>query len=151
MNKPGKVILLGLLATVAGIQFIPVRRDNPEVSDDLKAPAEIDAVLRRSCYDCHSNETRWPWYAYVAPVSWWVAKDVRKGREALDFSNWKQGEQKYDALLDEIKDGLMPMPAYLFTHPEARISRDNLCLLDGWIRAGAPRGDGAVFEREKKP
>ena len=70
------------------IQFVPVVRENPPITAPLAAQAELAQVLERSCYDCHSNQTRWPWYASVAPVSWLVARDVDRGRHELNFSAW---------------------------------------------------------------
>ena len=70
----------------------PVDRENPPVTGDIGAPSEVDAILRTSCYDCHSNETVWPWYSYLAPASWLVAEDVEHGREHLNFSEWTSYE-----------------------------------------------------------
>src|SRR5438874_1058331 len=79
---------IALGTVLVAIQLVPVERTNPSATKPIEAPAEVTAVLRRSCYDCHSNETRWPWYAYVAPVSWLVADDVKDGRAKLNFSSW---------------------------------------------------------------
>ncbi len=72
------------------IQLVPVNRSNPTVEADLEAPEAVTAVLRTACYDCHSNETHWPWYSYVAPVSWLVAHDVEEARSEFSFSHWEQ-------------------------------------------------------------
>ena len=78
-----------LLAIVAiGIQLYPVARTNPPVTADFSGPAEVKAVLKTACYDCHSNETRWPWYSYVAPLSWLVTHDVEEGRAEFNLSAW---------------------------------------------------------------
>ncbi len=72
----------------AAIQLVPVKRSNPPVEFEVEAPADVHAILERACYDCHSNRTRWPWYSSVAPVSWLVARDVRRGRKELNFTDW---------------------------------------------------------------
>jgi hypothetical protein len=81
-------VLLAIVLLLVVIQFVPVDRSNPPVTSEVPASPEARAVLRRACYDCHSNETVWPWYSKVAPVSWLVARDVHKGREELNFSTW---------------------------------------------------------------
>src|SRR5688572_19601769 len=82
--------LLGILLLLVAIQFVPVDRVNPPVEAEVPALANVRAILRRACYDCHSNETVWPWYSQVAPVSWLVVRDVREGREELNFSTWNR-------------------------------------------------------------
>jgi hypothetical protein len=83
-----KRIALALLVLLLLIQLWPVERTNPPVSAPLEADPEVVAVLRAACYDCHSNETVWPWYSRVAPLSWQVAHHVEEGREELNFSEW---------------------------------------------------------------
>src|SRR5271166_3000619 len=70
------------------IQLVPMSMTNPPITQDVAAPAPVELILRRGCYDCHSNETRWPWYARVAPVSWLVIRDVNRGRKHVNFSTW---------------------------------------------------------------
>ena len=80
---------LVLLAAFVAIRFVPVRAtSNPPVTGDVPAPPAAKAILHRACYDCHSNEMRWPWYSRVAPVSWLVVRDVRRDRNELNFSSW---------------------------------------------------------------
>ena len=88
-----KKIVLTLVALLVLIQLIPVDTENPVVTAEVDAPTEVLEVLRRACYDCHSNETAWPWYTHVAPVNFLVAHDVEEGREHLNFSEW----DRYDA------------------------------------------------------
>jgi uncharacterized membrane protein len=128
------VVLLGLIA----IQFVPVKRDNPPVQVEIPAPPAVQAVLRESCYDCHSNETVWPWYSRVAPISWLVADDVRKGREEVNFSTWnvypaKVAAHKIEEMWDEVEEGKMPLPNYLRLHPEARLTEEDRKLLGDWV------------------
>ena len=77
--------LAGLLVVVQGFR---IDRTNPPVEQDVAAPAGVEALLRRACYNCHSHETVWPWYSHVAPVSWLLAHDVSEGRRELNFSTW---------------------------------------------------------------
>lgn len=134
MLKKLLYILLGLLLA---IQLVPVNRENPPVAADLEAPLEVKAILKRSCYDCHSNETHWPWYSYVQPVAWLVAHDVEEGREHLNFSNWGQfsadkRSSKSEECVEEIEEGEMPMSIYTRMHPGAKVSPEDLAVLKRW-------------------
>jgi hypothetical protein len=124
-----------LVAIFLGIQLIPVDRSNPPVVLNLEAPIEVKTLLKRSCYDCHSNEVSWPWYGYVAPVSWLVAYDVKEGREELNFSEWNKhsgdAEMK-EEIIEEITEGEMPLPIYLITHSNATVSEQELATLKQW-------------------
>jgi hypothetical protein len=129
----------GLLGLLVAIQFVPVRRTNPPVVMEPVAPEDVITVLKRSCYDCHSNETRWPWYAWVAPVSWQVVRDVRLARGDLNFSEWPaldvEGEREaLKDIYEEVEEGEMPLWSYKLIHPDARLSdRDRRILLE-WAR-----------------
>lgn len=127
--------LLG--AAFLAIQLVPVDRTNPPVETEVPASDEVRAILHRACYDCHSNETRWPWHSRIAPVSWLVAKDVREGLEELNFSTWNRLRPKDRAKAlrkswKEIEDGEMPPLRYLPPHPEARLSDDDRARLLQW-------------------
>ncbi len=135
-------LIAGALLVVA--QLVPVSRTNPPVEQDVAAPAEVDAILRRACYDCHSNETVWPWYSRIAPVSWLVAHDTNEGRAHLNFSTWNrlsipERHEVLDELLDEVESGGMPLPIYLPLHPEARLSDADKAVLLAWARASTVR------------
>ena len=130
----------GLAALALAIQLWPAGRTNPPVVADLVAPIEVEILLRRACYDCHSNETRWPWYAYVAPVSWMIVEDVEHGREVMNFSEWGRYDEKKRAkrashAVDEIEDGEMPLSKYVRMHPEAAVSGEELELLRRWAES----------------
>ena len=120
-----KPILLGLLALAAVIQLVPFGRDhtNPPVTGEpaWDSPATRE-LAKRTCFDCHSNETEWPWYSNVAPVSWLVQRDVNEGREKLNFSEWDRPQKHADEAAKEVREGEMPMWIYLPTHPEARLT-----------------------------
>lgn len=130
-----KKIFTALAAVIVGIQFIPVKRTNPQVVYDFDGPAEVKAILKRSCYDCHSNETRWPWYSRVAPVSWLVSQDVKEGREHINFSEWeplKDIVYIHVKIYNMVASGQMPLKAYLPMHPDAKISPEELETLKNW-------------------
>lgn len=136
-----KKIVIALIVILIGIQFIPVERTNPPVTGEIIVPANISNILRTSCYDCHSNETNWPWYAYVAPVSFFVADDVKEGREHLNFSEWdKYNNKKKNKILEEIieviEEGEMPLTSYTFTHPNAKLDAYRIKMIKSWINPG---------------
>ena len=121
-----KRIVAALVFLVIGIQFIPVKRTNPAVVSDFDGPPEVKAILKRSCYDCHSHETEWPWYSHVAPVSWLVVHDVKEGREHLNFSNWEPLKDIvwiHQEICREVAEGEMPLKIYLLMHADAEIYR----------------------------
>jgi hypothetical protein len=135
-------IVLGVVVVFAAIQFVPVDRSNPAVTAEVPASPEARAVLRRACHDCHSNETVWPWYSQVAPVSWLVARDVRKGREELNLSTWdryttKQQVKKLKESWEEVAEGEMPPWFYLPVHRDAVLSADDRSILRQWA-VGTP-------------
>ncbi len=131
---------ISLGVAFVAIQFIPVDRTNPPVEEEVPASPEVRAVLQRACYDCHSNETVWPWYSQVAPVSWLAVRDVREGREELNFSTWNRRTTKdrtkaLHESWEEVEDGEMPLWFYLPTHPDARLSAADRSLLRAWSEA----------------
>lgn len=151
MSRRGRLRRLALASGVLFVaaQFVPVDRTNPPVEQDVAAPSDVDAILRRACYDCHSNETTWPWYSRVAPVSWLVAYDTHEGREHLNFSTWNRlsSSQRRDALneaWEEVESGSMPLPIYLPLHPEARLSDADKAAVEAWVKSGTT---GATGER----
>ena len=130
-------IVLAVVIVLVGIQFIPVNRSNPPVEEEVTASMEVKAILKRACYDCHSNETIWPGYSQVAPVSWLLAWDVGEGREELNFSTWNRYSQKkrtkiIKEIWEEVQEGEMPPWFYLPLHPDARLSDSDRSLLRAW-------------------
>jgi len=133
-------LLLGIVLALIVAQFVPVERTNPPVEEEVPAPANVRAMLRRACYDCHSNETRWPWYSHVAPVSWLVAHDVHEARKHLNFSTWNQYNAKRQArklneVWEEVDEGEMPLWYYLAIHRDAVLSDADRALLREWATA----------------
>jgi hypothetical protein len=135
--KPGKRTLWTIAIVLVGIQVIPVARTNPPVEDEVPAPSEVRAVLKRACYDCHSNETVWPWYSRVAPVSWLIAHDVNDGREEMNYSAWnklplEKQRKRFRQSWELVEKGEMPMWFYTPLHPEAKLSENDRVLLKKW-------------------
>jgi len=140
-KKISAIAVGGLLLLFIAIQFVPAERNNPAVTADIEAPAEVKRILKQSCYDCHSNETQWPWYSNVAPVSWLVAHDVEEGREHLNFSEWGMlsDDNKHELAeeaWEEVEGGDMPLKIYLIIHPGAKLSDTDRQALRDW--AGEP-------------
>jgi hypothetical protein len=138
------LVLLGALLLA---QLVPVDRGRPPVEGEVPAPPELRALLERSCYDCHSHETVWPWYGYVAPFSWLLAWDVREAREELNLSTWnrysaKKQAKKREEMWEEVDHGHMPLWYYLPLHPEARLSDADRALLREWATAAPPAPAG---------
>ena len=136
-----RAVFVGCLLVLVAIQFVPIARDNPPATGELRAPAEVAGHLRRSCYDCHSHETRWPWYSYVAPVSWLVAHDVHEGREHLNFSKWseyspKDRAKKRAGISDLVQQRDMPLWYYLPMHSEAKLSDEDVQAIGAWADSG---------------
>lgn len=118
----GTLVILGVIG-FAVIQLIPVDRSNPPVVNEPKWDSpQTKALVERACFDCHSNETKWPAYSYIAPVSWLVADHVHEGRDKYNLSDWMHHPVEADEIIEEIEEGKMPLPSYLILHPEARLS-----------------------------
>jgi hypothetical protein len=134
-------LLLFTGALLVAIQLVRCEHDNPPVTGEIQAPANVQAILERACYDCHSNETRWPWYSHVAPVSWLVHHDVEEGREHLNFSEWTQlAADKQAHAREEIQEltidkSDMPLAYYVLLHSNARLSDADRQALKAWLSA----------------
>jgi hypothetical protein len=137
--KRRALVAAGALTLLA--QAVPVTRDNPAERGASGVPADVEPLLRRACFDCHSNETRWPWYAWVAPVSWLLARDVHEGRRHLNFSTWQSGPAERRAkrqtdVGEEVSGGEMPPWFYVPLHAEAKLSAAERARLVEWAGAG---------------
>jgi len=130
-------ITAAVIIASAAAQFVPVERTNPPVEAEVPAPDAVRAILRRSCYDCHSHESRWPWYAHVAPISWLIAHDVDEARDHLNFSTWNAyGKRKrvknFEEIWEEVEKGEMPLWFYVSLHPDARLSEADKQAIHAW-------------------
>ena len=135
-----KPIFLPLGIVLIGIQFIPTAITTPPLAS-VRGPKaagiepRVGAILDRSCQDCHSENTRWPWYSRVAPVSWIVARDVRRGRAKLEFTSWAgryHSNNERMEICDAVSNGSMPMKAYTIMHPQARLSPQDIDRICDW-------------------
>jgi hypothetical protein len=141
--KRGRIIL-ALVVLLILSQFIPINRSNPPVKGDLRVSQALREIFTRSCFDCHSNETVWPWYSRIAPLSWLVAYDVYEGRQHLNFSTWgdyspeKQAKLRHE-IWESVDEGEMPPLQYYPTHFDARLSEQDKVVIRGWtmMNAGA--------------
>lgn len=138
LKKLGWTAALVLAATLAAVQFVPAKRTNPVAQGGLVAPPEVTATLRRACYDCHSYETRWPWYSRIAPVSWIVIDDVTRARNEVNFSRWGSyypitRHRKLEWIGRVLREERMPPRSYVLMHPDARLTAANRTLLERWI------------------
>ncbi len=138
IRKILRIIIASGVVALAAIQLVPVDRVNPPIESEISVPAEVRVVLRKACYDCHSNETIWPWYSKIAPISWLVASDVHEGREELNFSTWARYDnarqiKKLKESWEEIEEGEMPPWIYIIMHKEAAMSPAERELLHKWI------------------
>ena len=138
--KTSKIVLI-IVVLFLVIQIIPVDRSNPQAAEGLSiaAPPEVKAILKNACFDCHSNETVWPLYSYVAPISWFVAHHVDEGRDEFNLSVWQQIEAKKQRkiaakMIEEVEEGKMPLSSYLWLHKEARLSEQQKAKLFAWLR-----------------
>ena len=130
-SRRGIKLAWAVLAGFLLIQLVPLDRHNPPIQPGQSVyavesvPPQVRAVLERSCSNCHSDETRWPWYSYVAPVSWMVASDVHHARRNMDLSRWatytaEKREDKLEEICEQITNGDMPDPKYVLFHRRAR-------------------------------
>lgn len=129
-------VILGVV--FIGIQFIRPELNNPPVTADLQAPPEVKQILKKSCYSCHSNETKPPWFDKVAPAYWIATSDVKEGRRHLNFSEiGKLTAAQQKGLLFEaisnIQMGAMPLPSYRRVHPGSRVTLAQLAVLKSWL------------------
>lgn len=140
-----KKILIGLIAILVIIQFFRIDKTNPIVVQEndfitITNPSEnIKNILKASCYDCHSNETKYPWYTNFAPLSWWIKHHIDEGRDELNFSEWgtfkeKRKHHKLEECIELVEENEMPLSSYLITHSEAKISSENKALLLEWFK-----------------
>lgn len=154
MRKILKWAVIVVALVLVGVQFVPNEMGNPPVEQSrtvesrLHVTPEVEAIFARSCNDCHSQQTRFPWYSKVAPVSWTLAKDIRVGRDHLNFSDWASYDaEEQDLLLQNIcritRRGAMPLRNYLYIHRDANLSQQDVQTLCDWTNSERARLDAA--------
>jgi heme-binding protein len=134
-----------LLLIIIVVQFfqpelpeVSLSNPNDLIASNKEIPAEIQDILRNSCYDCHSNETEYPWYSYVSPVSFLISRDTRVGRTELNFSNWEELNKiekagAIDDITEVISEGEMPMVIYTFVHKDTKLDQNDKELFINWF------------------
>jgi hypothetical protein len=141
--RQSKKILSGLLVALILIQFIqPARNKNREIltvdlTGTVNVPENVQSILKTACYDCHSNNTNYPWYSRVQPFGWLLARHIRKGKAELNFSEfglYSQRRQitKLNGIANSIKDETMPLSSYTMIHQNARLSKEDKAFLIDW-------------------
>jgi hypothetical protein len=151
-----KLVVFGVPAIIVVfvvLQLLPMGRGqqtNPPVVDELAwNTAETRALAERACFDCHSNETEWPWYSRIAPMSWLVTRDVIQGRDHMNFSDWGEAGQDIEDIIEQIEEGNMPPSFYLPMHPEAQLNAgEKTQLIEGFRTTLAAVEGGAEAEAE---
>ncbi len=149
-----KWLAIVLVVAFIAIQFVRPARTNPAVDESQTINAltqmkpEVASIVDRSCRDCHSNKTVWPWYTQMAPVSWWLSNHVNEGRHNLNLSEWgklprDRQERKLRQMCDEVTDGQMPLSSYLPMHPAARLSEQDKKVLCDWTNQERERIAGS--------
>lgn len=139
-------ILVGAISILVIIQFIrPARNESASVSPNditlaYPVPEQVQTILKTSCYNCHSNNTTYPWYANVQPVGWWMQKHVNDAKKELNFSEFgtyseKRAKHKFDEMVDEVSEGEMPLKSYLIMHAEAKLTPEQSKALTDWAGA----------------
>ncbi len=166
--KLTKVLKRGLLMAIVGfalLQVFPVKRlfgiptedigTNPPERFAFDGPPEVERIMRRACFDCHTNETRWPLYARVAPGSWLMARDVHKGRNHLNFSKWADADEDErqtdrENAWEKVESGEMPPWFYILPmHPDAKLSPEDKALLKSYLMGKAQKDKETDKKAEK--
>lgn len=149
MSKVLKIVAISIAAVFLLAQLVRPDMTNQPVNPDerleasVEVPADVAAILTRSCNDCHTNETVHPWYSNITPVNWWLKSHFDHGREHLNFSTWakytpRQKEKKLDEVCEQLDSGEMPLPSYLWGHRDAVLSEGDKRLLCEWAQKSKP-------------
>jgi Haem-binding domain len=145
MKKILKIAVVVVIVVIIALQFFkpdtvnPVEDKSKFISAKYQIPDNVLQRLEKSCFDCHSYRTKWPWYSNISPVVYLINRDVKEGRKHLNFSVWTDYDKarmikKLDGIVTEVKDGEMPMSIYLPMHPEAKISDTDAKMLMDWAK-----------------
>lgn len=139
MKRSFRSAALVLTLGIAAVQLIQPNTVNPPVNpaktlwNDRRVDPRVGEILRRACADCHSNETEWPWYSRISPVSWLVARHVSDGRAKLNLSKWDPTPDQLEEIYDSVAKSKMPLPSYFLMHPGARLSQADREVLRAWV------------------
>lgn len=148
MKNKLKWLVILLAAVFMLVQLANPARTNPPVKSDLIAstrpPEPVAAAFTAACYDCHSYQTKWPWYSHIAPMSWLIANDVNEGRKNLNLSEWpaddaKRAVRRLENMSDNIDSGKMPPKKYTAIHADARLTESQRKAMTNWLDAEADK------------
>lgn len=150
MKKVLKIIAIIVVFVIIGMQFIRIDKTNPPINpaEILEAsnqvPENIQAIFKRSCDDCHSNKTVYPFYSYIAPISWKLDEHIKDGRKKMNFSVWQTYEnrkkrKKLEEICEEIETNEMPMSQYLIVHWDAKLSDNDKKIICDWTKSEAEK------------
>lgn len=153
-----KIVFTLILAFII-IQFIkPAKNQSTDHSKDITTvvtvPENVHAILQKACYDCHSNNTNYPWFDQIQPVMWWVTHHINEGKEHLNFSEFatystKKQTKKIDEIGDVVSDDEMPLESYTLMHKEARLTPEEKDLISNWAADVVRARDEAADENAK--
>ncbi|GIV32460.1 MAG: heme-binding protein [Saprospiraceae bacterium] len=143
MKKQLKTVLLALLGVLVVIQFFQIDKTNSpydpsqDIIAQLQPPQQVAELLKSACYDCHSYETKYPWYTYIQPVGWWIKNHIEEGSKHLNFSIWgtytpRRKDRKLEEIVEEVKTGHMPFASYTWVHSEARLTYEQRQSIVNW-------------------
>lgn len=138
-----KIAVVALFALII-LQFFGPEKNIGDVRDlepflvETKPPASVQEILKVACYDCHSSNTRYPWYSSIEPISYWMNDHVKHGKEELNFSEWssystKRKDHKLEEIIEEVEEGHMPISSYTWTHGDAVLSETQIKELEDWV------------------
>ena len=136
--------MLALLIVFIAIQFIQPAHNisgqvlPTDITKTVNVPDKVLAIFKNTCYDCHSNNTRYPWYVYIQPMGWMMARHIKNGKDNLDFSDFGSYSQrkqanKLRAIETSIKEGSMPLSSYTIMHGDAKLSTEDKKLITDWV------------------
>ncbi len=141
-----KKILVGLLLLMVVMQLLQPTKNVSEgistndISKTYAVPADVQNVFEKKCYDCHSNNTHYPWYIHIQPIGWWMASHIKDAKDHLNFSEFKKYDEKkahhkLEELSEEITEGSMPLKSYVWLHAEAKVTPEENKKINDWVQS----------------
>lgn len=157
MKRIAKIIAVIVFAAFIGIQFFRPDTANPPIVPEqtlganANVPETVRSIFARSCNDCHSNETKYPWYSQIAPASWFLADHIKEGRKELNFSEWEtfnaqKKRRKLEEICEQVQTREMPLPSYLWIHRNAKLSDEEIKIICDWTESARANLPNPVVE-----